>query len=59
MGGGAPLNERGGALWGALFEFLFFNAFLDAIFEPPDVILEALGVYFGSLWSAFLKLLAT
>ena len=43
---------------GALFEFLFLNAFLDAIFEPPDVILEAMGINFGSLWGAFSELLA-
>ena len=48
-GGGGPLNERGGSLWGTLFECLFFNAFLDALFEPSDVILEVLGVYFVSL----------
>ena len=52
-GGGGPLNERGGSLWGTLFECLFFNAFLDALFEPSDVILEVLGVYFVSLLGTF------
>ena len=52
-GGGGPLNERGGSLWGTLFECLFFNAFLDAIFEPSDVILEGLGGYFVSLLGTF------
>ena len=52
-GGGGLLNERGGSLWGTLFEYLFFRAFLDALFEPLDIILEVLGVYFGSLLGTF------
>ena len=43
---------------GTLFECLFWNAFSDAIFEPSDVILEALGLHVGSLWDAFSQLLA-
>ena len=54
-GGGGPLNERGGSLWGTFFECLFFSAFLDALFEPSDVILEVLGAYFVSLWGTFLN----
>ena len=46
-GGGGPLNERGGSLWGTLFECLFFNAFSDALFEASDSILEVLGFNFG------------
>ena len=53
-GGGEGLpNERGGSLWCTLFECLFFNAFLDALFEPLEVILEVLGVYFVSLLGTF------
>ena len=52
-GGRGGANERGGSLWGTLFECLFSKAFLDAIFEPSDVILEVLGAYFVSLWGTF------
>ena len=46
-GWGGPLNERGGSLWGTLFECLFFNAFSDALFEASEPILEVLGFNFG------------
>ena len=55
LGGGGPLNERGGSFWDTLFECIFFNAFLDALFEPSDVILEVLGVYFVSHLGSFLS----
>ena len=45
--------EHVGSFLDALFECLFLNAFSDAIFEPPDVILELLGTYFGALWVLF------
>ena len=47
-------NEHVGSFLDSLFESLFLNAFSDAIFEPPDVILELLGTYFGALWVLFL-----
>ena len=56
-GGGDPLMSAE-VHFGALFLSVFFNAFSDALFEPSDVILEALGFYFGSLWGAFSELLA-
>ena len=44
------------AHFGALFfECIFFNAFLDALFEPSDVILEVLGVSFVSHLDSFLS----
>ena len=52
-GWGGPLNERGGSLWGTLFECLFFNAFSDVLFEASDSILEVLGFNFGHLGSFF------
>ena len=52
-GGGGTLNERGGSLWGILFECLFFNAFSDALFEASDSILEVLGFNFGHLGRFF------
>ena len=55
MGGGGA-DEHGGSLLGTLHEWLFWNAFSDAIFEPSDAILEPLGIYFGTLWVAFLQL---
>ena len=58
MGGGGGSNERGGPLWGTLFECLFFNAFSDALFEAPDSILEVLGFNFGNFGMFFLQLLA-
>ena len=51
--GGGGSNEHGGSLWGTLFECHFFNAFLDAIFEPSDVILEVLGFNFGNFGRLF------
>ena len=55
-GGGGGGNERGGSLWGTLFECLFFNACSDALFEASDSILEVLGfnfVHFGRLFGSF------
>ena len=51
--GGGPLNERGGSLWGTLFECLFFSAFSDALFEASDSILEVPGFNFGNFGSCF------
>ena len=53
-GGGGGGNEHVDPLLDALFEWLFLDAFSNAIFEPSDAILESLGTYFGSLWGAFL-----
>ena len=46
-------NEHVGSFLDSLFESLFLNAFSDAIFEPPDAILELLGTYFGARWVLF------
>ena len=46
-------NEHVGPLLDTLFECLFLNAFSNAIFEPPDAILELLGTYFGARWVLF------
>ena len=46
-------NEHVGPLSDTLFECLFLNAFSDAIFEPPDVILDLSGTYFGVCWVLF------
>ena len=46
-------NEHVGPLLDTLFECLFLNAFSNAIFEPPDAILELLGTYFGASWVLF------
>ena len=46
-------NEHVGSFLDALFECLFLNAFSNAIFEPPDAILELLGTYFGARWVLF------
>ena len=51
-------NEHVGPLLDTLFECLFLNAFSNAIFEPPDAILELLGIYFGARWVLFFQLLA-
>ena len=48
-------NEHVGPLLDTLFECLFLNAFSNAIFEPPDAILELLGTYFGARWVLFLS----
>ena len=40
-------NEHVGSLLDTFFECLFWDAFLDPIFEPSDAILEPLGTYFG------------
>ena len=42
-----------GSLLDTFFECLFLNAFSNAIFEPPDTILELLGTYFGARWVRF------
>ena len=42
-----------GSFLDSLFESLFLNAFSDAIFEPPDAILELLGTYFWSTLGVF------
>ena len=47
------VNEHVGSLLDTFFECLFLNAFSNAIFEPPDAILELLGTYFGALWVLF------
>ena len=54
--GGPVSSERGGSLLSALVDCLFWNAFSYAFFEPPHVILEALGFNLCSLWSAFSEL---
>ena len=62
--GHSPQTSRGGKWQWACgltvghFFKLFCLAFLNDIFEPSDIILEPLGFYFGSLWDAFLWLLA-
>ena len=52
-GGGGGAKEHVSSLLNTFFECLFLNAFSNAIFEPPDAILELLGTYFGARWVLF------
>ena len=54
-GGEVPkgVNEHVGSLLDTFFEWLFWDAFLGAIFKVSDPILELFGTCFGACWVLF------